>query len=244
MTKAQILSEIQRSAAANGDRPLGKERFFAETGIKKSDWFGRYWARWGDAVREAGFVPNSLQSALDTDSLLLAVADLTRELGRFPVDGDLRLKVSNDPSFPSHSTFAKRLGSKAERLSKVSEFCLTHEGYADVFAICETDRLVPAEANEAAIEGDDDAGKDFGFVYLLKAGRHFKIGRTNAVGRREYEMAIQLPERAQVVHEIRTDDPIGIEAYWHRRFQEKRKNGEWFELDARDVTAFRRRKFM
>jgi hypothetical protein len=66
----------------------------------------------------------------------------------------------------------------------------------------------------------------------------------NAVGRREYELAIQLPEQAKTIHIIRTDYPTGIEAYWHRRFDAKRKNGEWFDLVAADVKAFRRRKFM
>ena len=83
-----------------------------------------------------------------------------------------------------------------------------------------------------------------GFVYLLKASRYFKVGRSSSFERRSRELAIQLPEKAETVHVIRTDDPIGIERYWHQRFESKRKNGEWFELTAQDVKAFKRRKFM
>ena len=78
----------------------------------------------------------------------------------------------------------------------------------------------------------------------MKAGVYFKIGRSSSFERRSRELAIQLPERAERVHVIRTDDPIGIELYWHRRFESKRKNGEWFELSSQDVKAFKRRRFM
>lgn len=83
-----------------------------------------------------------------------------------------------------------------------------------------------------------------GHVYLLRSGKHYKIGRSNAVGRRERELAIQLPQKGTILHKIATDDPAGIESYWHRRFESRRGNGEWFSLTAEDVAAFRRRKYM
>ena len=83
-----------------------------------------------------------------------------------------------------------------------------------------------------------------GYVYLMKHGsrREYKIGRTINPVRREGEMGIQLPEKLQPVHYIKTDDPAGVESYWHSRFAAKRKEGEWFALTAQDVRAFKRWK--
>ena len=53
MTKLYILQEIKRTTQTNGGMPLRKLQFEAETGIKRYDWFGVYWARWSDALREA-----------------------------------------------------------------------------------------------------------------------------------------------------------------------------------------------
>jgi Meiotically Up-regulated Gene 113 (MUG113) protein len=103
------------------------------------------------------------------------------------------------------------------------------------------DHAAPVVAQPEQVE--EEAVFDIGTVYLLRSGKFYKIGRSNSAGRREREIALQLPERAKMVHVIRTDDPPGIEAYWHRRFADSRRNGEWFELSAIDVSVFRR-KFM
>ncbi len=234
MDRDTIIAEIKRTAAENGGKPLGRERFVAETGIRKHEW-ERYWARYGDAVKAAGLAPNALQEAFDEKSVLRRVVELARELGRFPTWGDFRVKRTDDPTFPSHGVFLRF--PKPELVPKVAAFCAANPGFDDVAAMC----VVEPRAREADAE---PAKSNDGFVYLLKSGRHYKIGKTNSVGMRERQLQIQLPEQARTVHAIKTDDPSGIEAYWHRRFEAKRKNGEWFELTAQDVTAFRRRKFM
>lgn len=80
-----------------------------------------------------------------------------------------------------------------------------------------------------------------GFVYLAKGHPgEFKIGRTNLVDRRLSELGVTSAVEPVLVHEIKTDDPVGVEAYWHRRFADKRLRGEWFRLTGADVAAFRR----
>jgi Meiotically up-regulated gene 113 len=81
-----------------------------------------------------------------------------------------------------------------------------------------------------------------GYVYLMRHGsaREFKIGRTSNPIRRAGEVGIELPQRLEPLHVIETDDPGGVEAYWHRRFAEKRLKGEWFALTAQDIRAFKR----
>lgn len=240
MNKQHILDEIVRTASQSGGIALGRERFFQETGIKEADWLGKFWARWSDAVKEAGCVPSKLNAPMEEMALLESYVALIRELRHLPVVSELKLKAKQTPGFPSHNTFRK-FGNKAQQVQKLIEYTEGKPSYSDVLAIAQASET---EVVEVPIDAGETREEAIGFVYLLKATRFFKIGRSSSFERRSRELAIQLPERAETVHVIRTDDPIGIELYWHRRFESKRKNGEWFELSAQDVKAFKRRKFM
>lgn len=240
-SRLEILEEIKRTASANGGVPLGWRRFNTETGIELNDLYKTGLPRYSDACVEAGFSPNRLTTAYDEAHLLDVYAKFAQELGRLPAKADHRVKEHADSAFPSETTLLRR-GSKRDLVKRLAEFCRSKSEYSDVLTMCEAYSTKNRDSDDEA--GPNDA--DCGFVYLLKHGsrREYKIGKTVNVLRREGEIGIELPERVQPVHVIKTDDPAGIEAYWHRRFDAKRKNGEWFELNAEDVAAFKRRKFM
>lgn len=239
MDKQEIIEEIKRTAKLNKGKALGQERFVKETGIRKGDWYPYHWLRWNDAIQEAGLAPNQLTTATSKDFAIEKLIYLIKEIGHFPVHGEFRLKSKQDSTFPSHGVFDK-FGGKKKLAAAVVSYCRTHGGLEDVIEIC-TEHIGEDEStsteNTEAVTNEGD-----GFVYLMKSGRYYKIGRTDEVGRRHREIKTQMPEELEVVHHIKTDDPSGIEAYWHKRFADKRKKGEWFDLTRADINAFKRRK--
>jgi hypothetical protein len=173
------LDEIRRTAKENGGVPLGHRQFERETGVRYYDWFGKYWGRWGDALQEAGFVPNTLQDAFSDDHLIEKLIGLIRERGAFPGTGDLRLKKRNDSTFPNDKVFDNHFGSRAELRRAVVNYCQAHTGFDDVPALCG-----PLESDDkhSATQQEDIAEVVVGFVYLMKHGKHFKIGKTECDG--------------------------------------------------------------
>jgi hypothetical protein len=235
MTKQQILDEISRTTKENGGKPLGIRRLSSETLIKDSDW-RKYWVRLGDAHRELGIEVNdfAVRKYADED-LLKIMAEYIIAKGSFPQLREWDLRGEK----PIWKVYKTRFGSKAEIASRLIKFCQELGNHEMVI------ELAKPIAKEKAIEPKTYLSKRIlGHVYMLRSGKYYKIGKTNEVGRRMREINLELPEESVIIHSISTDDPSGIEAYWHKRFAEKRKKGEWFELNIEDIRAFRKKKSM
>ena len=240
-TKDDVLEAIRETAAKNGGVPLGQLRFKNEAGIAVHEWRGKFWLRWSEALAEAGFTPNTRHMAYDQDFLLTKLAELTREHKHFPTYPEMLFAKNKDEMFPGKEGFM-RLGSKSKRTQLLREFANQKPEFSDILAYLPSSEF-SEDTEERTIEnsGGDEVE---GFVYMIKSGRHYKIGRTTAVPRRHREITLELPEEPSRVHHIRTDDPEGIERYWHNRFAAFRANGEWFALTSREVRIFKRRRFM
>lgn len=232
MDKNHILAEIKRIASANSGKAPGKAVFERETGIAERDWFPDLWLRWSDALIEAGYPANEFQQAYSKVFLVEKYIALMRELGRIPVKGELLRKAKADKNFPNVKVFYSE--GKDGLLKRVIQYCHENTGYEDITSLC------LADLQTSDVETTEKKKKvATGFVYLMRSGRHYKIGHTVSVGSRERQLAIKIPVPPTTIHQIETDDPIGVEAYWHRRFADKRGEGEWFELSTQDIDAFK-----
>lgn len=235
--KEHILSEIKRIAEENGGKAPGVGQFEKVTGIASSDWLGKLWARWGDALTEAGYEPNKLQEGYDADYVLDRYEELCRHFGRVPTKSDVRLFAHEKQGFLSYNTFTKHFGSTGGIRAALRERAIKR-GENDLLAILPDNTALTAKPDADARNLTAE-----GWVYLLKSGDHYKVGRSEELEKRVKQISIAMPEKVEMVHAIRTDDPVGIEAYWHRRFADRRANGEWFRLLPADIKAFKRRKF-
>ena len=243
MDKTHILSEIQRTANENGGRPLGIDRFREETGIRKEDWYGIYWVRWGDAQIEAGYEQNQFgEPAFDEEWMISKIAEFARMIGHIPTKPESKMRKLEDNEFPNITTIRRRLGTKAEMIAKIKDFCIAKGGWEDVLSYCE--KAIAKLPNTKLTDTGNDTYQGTGHVYMLKHDKVHKIGRSTDASRRHKDIRVQMPYKTEEVHVIETDDTVGIEAYWHNRFKDKRLEGEWFKLSAADIRAFKKRKFM
>ena len=235
--RTRIVGEIKRLAALDNGRAPGRASFVQQTGIKVSQWSGVIWARWGDALEEAGLSPNKLQAKSNEEFLFCKFCEAIRHYGRVPTGTELRIYARTiDLNYPSHGTLSNNFGSKSETLLQLKNWIADKAQWADVSLLLTISQVVQPERSPLAKLTE-------GSVYLNRSGKHYKIRRSDEIERRVKEIRVTLPDAATLEHVIKTDDPSGIESYWHRRFADRRANGEWFALTPQDILIFKRRKF-
>jgi hypothetical protein len=237
MSPEEITREIQRLAHENGGKPLGERLFLANAGLARSQLWSAGFGSYSDALIAAGFSKNKFNSASPPDVVLASLVDLIRRIGRFPTKGHIKAARARDKSFPSYEAFLTVAGGAFSNLPGVAlQYCQAN-------SISDIESFIPRGTGLAMPDAKSAVRAFAGYVYLLKHGKHYKIGRSNNTARRRREISLLLPEELEHVHVIETDDPEGIEAYWHKRFTSKRVRGEWFALSSEDVAAFKRRRY-
>ena len=233
-----IIAEIRRLAEDNAGRPLGRRAFEQATGIREGEWLGVIWARWGDALRDAGFSANQMQGRANREELLSKLVEACEYFRRMPTVAEYELLRTQNPSFPAYKTFQSNFGTKDNIIWDLRQWLTENEYKGALIEALPIGKPKALPATSAAKRPSTE-----GYVYLLHSGRHYKIGRSDELEKRVKQISIALPESVTLAHAIKTDDPVGIEAYWHKRFADRRANGEWFKLEPADVVAFKRRRY-
>ena len=80
-------------------------------------------------------------------------------------------------------------------------------------------------------------GSIAGFVYLIRDGISYKIGRSVSPKRRMCSLG--LSEDSELIHRIYTGDTVTLERAFHSWFSSKNEHGEWFSLNSDDIEFFK-----
>ena len=169
-TKQHIIAEIQRLAAARGGR-IGIRAFCSETEIPEHQILGVHWARWNDALTEAGVGTGSFfQPRTEDASVVEAFALLVHKLNKWPTQSDLQMERRRNGSFPSIRVI-RRVRRASPFASRVLSYCAGRADLADVATIAT--EVAKAESAEAPVL---DSASIVGYVYMMRSGRRYKIG--------------------------------------------------------------------
>ncbi len=233
--RERIISEIRRIAREAG-QPPGVQSFEKLSGIRTREWRGKFWSRWSEALVEAGFEPNQLNEKIEPNSLLTALADVALAVGKLPTEDEYIMHARNKEALPSYSAIKSHFGKRESLIEAIRTWAIDPENDQHSTIL----EFLPEKIRTTKEPSIQQA---MGHVYLLRSGEYYKIGQSSDLEKRVKSINVALPDKATLEHAISTDDPPGIEAYWHRRFADRRMNGEWFKLSKADILAFKKRKF-
>jgi len=104
-----------------------------------------------------------------------------------------------------------------------------------------TGKILPERLTPVEVVGNASSGAKAGVVYVLKSAYGYKVGRTKNVPDRMRAFGVKLPFMYTIPLCAWFDDCHEAEHRYHRIFECKRINGEWFDLDENDLQMIRLR---
>lgn len=229
----EFLAKAYRKECNVYGKVLGERVFAKKTGLPVWHW-RKYWPTWSAFQADVGFEPNSRKLRIPDEYLLRRLAELTLKLDKLPLKRDLAEERRRDGSIPDHQTFG-RMGRHNQRLQKLEAFCQSKPEFARVVELIRLDR-----GQRMGLQPDPERYQ--GIVWLTRQGNFHHLGHERATGQRLRRLAT-LTSLAPGTHIIQTDDPVGVEQYWRKRFRQKHVGRKTYKLEFKDVWAFRRRTY-
>ena len=198
MMKDEILNLLRDIAGTEGG-DVSMRHFMALSGIKEKQIVGAHWPTWNDAKRDAGLDTKPfVRERVQEDPIIPSIAVLLSTLERWPTENELRLAKKKNASIPSTRVF-RRLSVDRNFLCKLETHCSGIPVMASVSNVI-SDKL------RESLKVELTSLSTVGYVYMMRSGRSYKIGRTNSPARRHREVRLDLPEPTNLVHSIETDD--------------------------------------
>jgi hypothetical protein len=231
MDKLEILNTIKKAAADNGGKCPTLRNFIQTTGIKERMWLGKYWARWSDAVKEAGVTPSHIIISYDASYLLQKITELILEIKKFPTGPEISLKRNSDKTYPSDNCFFYSFGGKRLLIKEILRYCNDKPELRQVSGIClaEYNRLYQPKEKKAEVF----------FVYILSKSEKYQLVISD-----KFIIPDEFPKKlpgCSCYRQFQSRETEIIIATWQNDFADKQDGNNWYKLTREDLKLFERK---
>lgn len=231
-TAEKIIVQLKAAVDRNGGQPPSLRSFFQAAGLNQRDLVRAGWPTYGALLKSQGFEPAKMKRGYTNEEVFRPLAELAVRLGHFPTQNEREVERHRNPVFPSSEAYIRR-GRGAMLEHALRAWCDGTNSFPD---------LVP-KLKQGAATAQVSGPIVKGYVYMLRdgnSGKRVKVGKESVEGARQAAAATWL-ENPKAIHRIATDDPEGVERYWHERFKKEGKHvvRELFDLLPSDIAAFK-----
>jgi len=183
----------RRVVLEHGGRPPGSPTFYRSTGLTITSLHDVGIRSYGDLCELAGYPRNQLRAQLTPDELLRPLAELTVRLGHFPNKTDREMARRADQRVPSYEAYRTAETKQGSVVVQLLDWCAGRPEFASAQDILRRH----IEDNHSVVNGRRSGKLVLGHVYLFRygaGGRHFKIGMSDDVKRRNNQSRQDEPQ--------------------------------------------------